>query len=67
MKNDIIAVFCLMLICATLMLGVMGIYRAIGARAGHLENKSAEKSITSITDELSLFPDMPALDKNGYF
>ncbi len=33
MKNDFLSVLCIALICATLMLGVMGLYRLIGTKS----------------------------------
>lgn len=30
MKNELLSILCMTLICATLMLGIMGIYRLVG-------------------------------------
>ncbi len=31
MKNELLSILCMTLICATLMLGIMGIYRMVGS------------------------------------
>ncbi len=53
MKNDFLSVLCITLVCATLMLGVMGLYRLIGSKSERLGYQTSRK-IHSVEENFEL-------------
>ncbi len=51
LKKDLISILCMTLLCATVMLGIMGIYRILGSPALQRSGKIAEAGITTAFPE----------------
>lgn len=54
MKKDIISILCMTLLCATVMLGIMGIYRMIGSPTAKRNGRLAEAGLRTVfSDRIS--------------
>ncbi len=53
MKNELLSVLCITFICATLMLGVMGLYRLIGSKSERFGSPSS-RHIHSVEESFEL-------------